>query len=259
MLIVSLDAFPRTGREYAIAILGDFIRFFPEDPRKPRILQICLEHLSYKLMDNPDAIKTLGRAVIIALGKIGDPFAESHLVSLLKKDKFMAVSPQILFSLGRCARTLNTVLHVSMSLDSQKPGERLAACWAIGRVCSRENGYGIPVGELDNIITSLGKLAVEDEHAAVRRFAVYAMGEICDRRLQEAETEPDLIGKDMADYAEKVLHRARNAASVRNDIMSTDDGRLLMKTIDVALVMIGGTLLAQNQVETLTAVRSMMA
>jgi hypothetical protein len=255
MLIASLELFPRTGKIQGYHTFSEYIRMYPDNNREAAIIQMCLRQISPKQASNIKAISTVGRAAIVTLGKIGSSVAESYLINILPKAEFATVRGDIIFALGKCGVGFNALKHVSSYIDADRVGERLAAFWAIGHIGTREREDPIKAGLLDEVITCLGKASVTEDHLGAKKFAIYALGELCDQRNHTPEDV--VVRKELADYVLMVFEQvSKQIASVGKGV---EEERQNRHFLEIANMMVRGTTLSESQVESLMAIRSLMS
>lgn len=255
MLISRLDSFSRTGCEYAISLMGEYCRLFPEDAHVPSLLQVFVQHISPRLLNNPVAVTSIGRASVVAIGKMGSPIAESYLVNLMSRDNAEPIHPETLFALGKCGSSINIAKHINGFIESERVGERIAACWALGHIASREKEKPIPAADLDEIVVNLAKRAVVDPHLAVKKYAVYALGEICDQRFKEGNE--NTINSELADYVLSVLLEIDRKTLITPGSKPSEEEKSLRHLLDISLTMLRGSILTEVQIGSLAAIRSL--
>jgi molecular chaperone DnaK (HSP70) len=259
VLLDDLNLYRRPGKYRALWLLGEFAGRWPEDPLTPRIVSACIENLR-KHLSYPSAINTVGRASVEALGKASSQIAESHLIKVLNDERVDSIRPAILMALGRCAATGNTVKHISSYVDSERTGERICSLWSLGKLGSRERQQAVPIQYFLEILPSIARRAVRkyDSHIDVRQYALYAIGEISDRRPLLGET--DVIDDEHADYVLRVLD------IVRKDLQSIHPADLkyvsqyehMRRLADIAEKQVKGESLTEDEARILMSVRTLM-
>ncbi len=257
LLLDEVETLPRVGKERVMFLFGELALLHPADPQLPQVIQACLRQLSAKRMVNKSFMTSVSRNAIVALGKVGSATVETNLINLLARADIAPIRSDILMALGKCGRSKNALKHVEKYLDAEKVGDRLSAAWAIGRLGGREKEPVIPIAELLELITVLGTKtdASHELHASVRKYAVYALGELGDRRPELRHH--DVVDDKFAAYITGVLQRAlRLAPPVSGE---SEEERQLRRFATLALRMVQGESLSPEEAGTLMAVRAMLA
>lgn len=259
LLLDEVDTMPRVGKERIMYLFGEMGQIYPTHPKMANVVQACLHQLSSKNLNNKTFTNSVARNAVVALGKLGSPTVESHLSNLLARPEVAPIRSDILFALGKCGRSKNALKHVAEFIESDRVGDRLAATWSIGKLGSRERAPVIPIVELLDLVTVLGQKANPgyELHVTVRKFAVYALGEIGDRRPEL--NHRDTVDVEHAAYIVGVLQRALNLATPAKTEAETEEERQLRRFASMALRMVNGESLSAEEEGTLMAVRAMLA
>jgi HEAT repeat protein len=250
----------RPGKQRIVWVLGEFAGHNPNDTRVAKIINLCLSTIRSNLY-SIKGLPTVGRNAVVALGKVGSQAAESQLISMLDNSRVVQIRGDILVSLGKCATTLSAFEHVSRYIDSGRESERIGSVWAIGRMGSREHSPRIPIDAIQDLISNLGQRAVEptESHIIVRKYAVYALGEIGDRRSSLGHR--DVVSDDYADYILKVLKLVQKRLGVPPNKADSLNGenRNIANLAQIALKQVEGNVLTAAEVRVLMAVRTLMS
>lgn len=255
ILLQELPGLNRIGRARVLQMLGELGVRYPRHPKIADIIQACLQNMSGKALESTASISTATRSAVVALGKIGSSTMESSLINLLGLPDVDAIRGDILFSLGKCGASRNVLEHVHAYFDSERKGDRIASLWAIGRLGSREKNPVIPIADLLELIPHVccKTDARFESHAVARKYAVYALGEIGDRRTVLPHRE--VIDQEHADMIVASLQQAKKRVLNARDQEEIQTRRFA----DLALRMVKGEVLSVADAGTLMAVRTLMA
>ena len=244
MLIENLKGYRKDAREEALYIMGVYAASGFNLEMQGEIVQTCLAEIPRTPL-----------GAINALGKIGNPIAESHLIRLLTRSKYEKYYSNILYALGKCGITHNALHRASYHMNDDKPGLRMAACWAIGRIGSRECDEPVEVYYLTPTVKALIQMVEEEGHLDVLRNAVYAIGELCDQR---DSIDPDVKVSDdlLADAIGALERRHAKLAEYRAKSISHDI-YLLNKQFEISLGMMRGDDLTSDQEKHLATIRTL--
>jgi molecular chaperone DnaK (HSP70)/HEAT repeat protein len=251
--------FNRVGRQRMMYVLGEFAQRNPESELIPTIIDNCISTIK-NWITNDKAYATVGRNAVVALGKIGSGIAESHLINALNDSRSYAIRGDILMALGKCSKTINAIQHIGKFIDSDRDGERIGTLWALGRLGSREHDPLFPIDCFNDLITIIGQhcFPSEEPHETARRMAIYALGEIGDRR-QKLEHN-DIVDHDNSEYIIMVIKRVlADARSSKAGAGLNDELRMLENMSSIALKQVQGETLTDDETRVLMSVRALMS
>jgi molecular chaperone DnaK (HSP70) len=254
MLLQEVNVMRRIGRSRAIFVLGELGATYPNHPRRAEIVQVCLRYLQPKFMNVPQDVTVVARNCVVSLGKMGEAQAEGHLVNLLIDTKVDSIRSDILQSIGKCGSSLHALRHVQRYITSERKGERIASLWTIGKLGSRERPAPLPIRELRDLVKDIVPRTVPkiEPHPVARQYAVYALGEICDRRSTLAHDE--VVDHEISDLVIEVLKRVETSlASPR-----IEAERQIQRAAGLSLRMAQGETLSANEAEMLMALRTLL-
>ncbi len=194
----------------------------------------------------------------MALGKIGSGIAESHLINLLDDPRSESIRGDILTAVGKCSQTVNAVQHIQPYLNSARESERISALWALGKLGSREHQPVLPISALAELIPEIGQRTdpVKEKHLIARKNAVYALGEIGDRRSVLGHT--DIVDETYSDYVIKVMGRVLKQLSVPGTPQAGETQQI-RRLAEIAAKQAKGEALTEDETRTLMSVRTLMA
>jgi molecular chaperone DnaK (HSP70) len=249
----------RAGRQRMVFILGEFAQKNPESELVPTIISTCISMIG-SWVSNEKALATVVRNAVVALGKIGSGIAESHLINLLNDPRSFPIRGDTLMALGKSSKDPNAIHHIAKYLDSDRDGERIGSLWALGRLGSREHLPLFPIDSFSDLVTIIGQhcFLPEEPHDTARRMAVYALGEIGDRRAKVGHN--DVIGNDLAEYIVMVLQRVLKDLRLNRDTrFMNDELRMMENHGNIALKQVQGEMLTDDEARVLMSVRSLMS
>ena len=253
-----LDKTNNEGRGRIMILLGNLAECYPDSAA--RIGQIAMAYsdpLTVE-MKNTRLVNTLVKYAVETLGKTGLPVAESHLINLLYKNNVDTIRSSILYSIGKTGNSANAVNHLKTYLRSYKTGERIAVGWSLGRVGSREKENYLPIEQLSGVIPSLIDTLKNETHQDAQRNCVYALGEICDRRFPER----GIIDRVAGEKVISVLNQFQKSSSKYTSLSQLSNVRqnmILDNFVQVAVNMIAGVALNQEEEQQLLAIRTVLA
>ena len=257
-LLDLLDNTNNEGRGRILILLGNLAEYYPDSA--VRIGQVAMAYsdpLTVE-MKNTRVVNTLIKYAVETLGKTGLPMAESHFINLLYKNNVDAIRSSILHSIGKTGNSANAVNHLKTYLRSYKIGERIAAGWSLGRVGSREKDNCLPIEQVRGVIPLLLNTLKAETHQDAQRNYVYALGEICDRRFPEK----GIIDRVEGDKAISVLNQFQKSSSSYTSLSQLSNMRqsiILENFVQVAVSMIAGVALSQDEEQQLLAIRTVLA
>lgn len=204
---------------------------------------------------HPKVINTVVRYAIEAIGKTEVPQAEQHLIRFLNQDqdKMSSIRPNAIYSIGKCCHTINAVKHLQPLIKSGTDADRIAVNWALGKIGRREKENPLSIKDIDSIISSiLGQLKVEN-HNQAKQHAIYALGEICDRRGRTIDIVTDetanRVIRSLDIFSKPPLGKSLS------DLSSLKQQQILQPLASVAIQMVKGTELSSEQRDSLLAIR----
>jgi molecular chaperone DnaK (HSP70) len=257
VLLENAATVQRPGRQRIMWVLGEYGRRHPNDPRLSKIVDACLRSI-HDNMSHPQALNTVARNAIVALGKIGSGIAESHLINLLDDPRSESIRGDILTALGKCGQTVNAVQHIQPYLNSARESERINALWALGKLGSREHQPVLPISALAELIPEIGQHTdpAKERHLIARKNAVYALGEIGDRR--SVLGHGDVVDEAYADYVIKVMSRVLKQLSAAGTPQAGETQHI-RRLAEIAAKQVKGETLTEDETRTLMSVRTLMA
>ena len=193
-----------------------------------------------------NAIKTIGATQI--------PSAESHLINLITPEIPITVRSSAVYSIGKCCCSVNALEHLKHLIEYGEDLDHIAVNWAFGKIGSRENEDPLPIQEFELVISILTDQLQAEPHNDAKRNAIYALGEICDRR----DCSNDVIN---AEKSEVVIQLIEPFLKVRTDGSLADLANMqhlnsLKKIADISINMIRGIQLSEEQTNNLLTMRS---
>ncbi|MEJ5350981.1 MAG: Hsp70 family protein [Melioribacteraceae bacterium] len=233
---------PVNVKSRMIYLLGRCVMKYPA--LSVDILNVCVKFLDVnKLQKRSDKyFNLIVRNAVETIGKTGLNIAETHLINLLNCYP-NSISNSILISLGKVGNSVNCIATISKYIISNNKGERIAAFWALGKVGSREKENPIPINNLRSVISDIQKQLLFEPHFEAIRKAIYALGEICDRR----DSAKDIISEQASNDIIK---------SIRSVSMKYPYDELIQRLANLAISMINGDILTTNQKRILLALRN---
>lgn len=200
-----------------IYLLGQLAAFHEEIRVDVCRCAMNLTQESYLYVKPKFYLNSVFRYAVDAIGRCGIPLGESHLAGMVGNTEMLSIYGSIMHSLGKVGTTSNTVQKLTQHVDSNDRASRIAAPWAIGKIGSRENRVPLAVELLqDSVLRVCNQLRRETHPDAVRN-QIYALGEICDRRLGDRE----LVSEDLAQQALSAINkRALSSAKAFSRIQS---------------------------------------
>ena len=237
----------------AIILLGNMAERHRE--HRMAVLQAAKELTDPLLLDyaSTTEINTLWRYGVEAVGKTGLPVAESHLLSLAGKTKTQPIMPSILTSLGKTAASVNAVQHVKGHLTTTSIPVGTSALWALGKLGSREREQPLPLDVFQEAVHWTLSHLQAMRHVDLRSKAIYALGEICDRRKQESSVVDDQT-------AEKVLKKLRPYQDApAKTLQELKMKQAFSRVAAVAIAMVEGRALNREEERCLLSIRANLA
>jgi hypothetical protein len=246
----------RPARQRALWVLGEFAARCPDTTFVARVIETCLKVIA-EVRTNSIARNTLGRNAVHALGKIGTPTVEQRLITLLNDESWFQQSSDVLTALGKCGRTIQAFNVCREFLELQDRGHRINALWAIGRIGSRERTDALPITEIAEALPEIGghSMPKQEKHVIARKHAVYALGEIGDRRPFAHQVER--IDDDYAEYILELLEKIMSTPppDAKNQLEETH----LRRLAEIAHQQVLGATLTEEQERILLSVRTLMS
>jgi molecular chaperone DnaK (HSP70) len=257
ILIEELPLAARPGKQRIVWVLGEYGMRHPDDPLLPRLIEACIRSMRQSL-GSEKALATVARMAVVALGKIGSQTTESHLVNVLDGDRAAPIRSDILIALGKCGATHNAVQHVMAYVGSVRDGERIGALWALGRLGSREREPRIAAGAMQDLLPEIGLHAFSkhEQHEIARKHAVYALGEIGDRR--PVLGHQDVVDSAHAAYVEQALVQVQKQLKAAGAQSPGSEAYLTYKLVQIALKQVRGESLTEDESRVLMGVRVLM-
>ena len=258
-LLRSVRHVSRPGKQRIMWIFGEYGMRYPDQSVVPELIESCIQTLRWSL-GYDKAVATVGRNAAVALGKIGSQAAESYLVNVLGKGKVAPIRFDILIALGKCGATYNAIEHVRKYMNSERDGERINSLWALGRMVSREREPRVPIERLEELVSIIGQRVFPqyETHVIARKHAVYALGEIGDRRSSLGHQ--DILDGGHATYILQVLEKSRDQMSKRaSQFPQESELYQMFKLIQIAQKQVRGENLTPDESRVLMSVRTLMA
>jgi len=248
------------GRGRAMWFFGEFAVRYPNDPIMDRIINACIHCIQSTFKSHLSVlVNNVSRHAIHALGKIGSPVAESHLLGILNDPKGQPIRGDILVALGKCSESYNAIKQIRAFFDSTYNQDRIGSLWAVGRLGTREKTPRLPIGNLYSIIDEIGRHTSkqDEEHAVVRRYAVYALGEIGDRRtsLGHKDVVNENYQKKLLGIFEQVQLETRNDIKMRPN----DETQQMANSLPIAIKQVQGEELSVQETRILMSLRILMS
>ena len=248
------------GKGRAMWFFGEFAVRYPNDPIMDRIINACIHCIQSTFKSHLSVlVNNVSRHAIHALGKIGSPVAESHLLGILNDPKGQPIRGDILVALGKCSESYNAIKQIRAFFDSANNQDRIGSLWAVGRLGTREKTPRLPIGNLYSIIDEIGRHTSKqnEEHATVRRYAVYALGEIGDRRTSLGHK--DVVNEN---YQKKILGILEQVQlETRHDIKMhpNDETQQMANFLPIAIKQVQGEELSVQESRILMSLRVLMS
>lgn len=244
-----------TARETSPCLLTDRILIL-----LGKIAQICVPELKDKIcifamsLTNPKKIADAGiqyrqqtlRYAVEAIGKTGLARASGHILQLIELKDVSSALPSIIMAVGKCCGTADAVRKINRFINDSQVGLRIAVNLALGKLGSREKEYPLEITCFMPIINALYGRLLTEGHIDAKRNAIYALGEICDRR----NLNVSVVNEDTA----RRMIEALNTRIVRSP--STEIRHRLAKVAQLSISMISGVTLSAEQEESLLAIRT---
>jgi hypothetical protein len=176
---------------------------------------------------------------------------------LLNDDSWLQQSGDLLTAVGKCGRTVGAFSACREFIDAQDRGQRINALWAIGRIGSRERVEPLPIAPLVDAIPEIAQRTMPkyENHVFARKHAVYALGEIGDRRPFAHEAQH--IDDDYANFLLDLLEKIATTPVPTNS--SSMEETHLRRLADIASLQILGETLSEEQERVLMSVRTLMS
>lgn len=248
------------GKGRAMWFFGEFAIRYPNDPNINRIINACIHCIQTSFKSQWSIlVNNVSRHAIHALGKIGSPIAESHLLAILDDPKGQPIRGDILVALGKCSESYNAVKQIRKFFDSPKNQDRINSLWAIGRLGSREKSSRISINNLYNILDEVCKhaLKLNEQHATARRNAVYALGEIGDRR--NSLGHKDVVNDNYQKKVLAILQQVQSEAQDDIKMRPNDEVRQMENYLPVAFKQVQGEELSDQEERILMSLRVLMS
>jgi len=191
-----------------------------------------------------------GRFAIEGLGKTADPAAAPLLEALLASSAFDAARQNLLFSLGKTARTSQALPPLVKGLRSPMVSERIASAWALGKVGMRERPDPLPMADLVPALRVVMAQSKIEKHPDARRNQFYALAELGDRRGPGPHLPDDVDGE-----LKQVLFEVTSQVSRKRSLIGMDP---IVRMAMVARTMNEGTLLTEVDEAVLLTIRSQL-
>jgi molecular chaperone DnaK (HSP70)/HEAT repeat protein len=240
------------GKERILFLLGELGVRNAKARRDVAALCMFLADPQRGMVLDPREINTSVRYAVEALGKMSYSGAEPLLLKLLSHARYSSVFSSVLHSLGKIEATERAVPGVAKFLQSSSAGERMGAAWAMGRMGTRERQNPLPIATLRVAFDPLIRGISRTSHADVLRNLIYALGEIGDRRFPDK----DIIFDKEAQRMQQALTSLKDRKTTNKKLY--EGTPVIQKFVDIALAMIGGVELTQEQSSTLLALRSQL-
>jgi hypothetical protein len=191
-----------------------------------------------------------GRFAIEGLGKTADPSAAPILEALLASSAFDAARANLLFSLGKTARTSQALPPLVKALRSSLVSERLASAWALGKLGMRERQEALPIADLVPALRVVMAQSKIEKHPDARRNQFYALAELGDRRGPGPHLPDDVDGE-----LKQVLFEVTSQVSRKRSLIGMDP---IVRMAMIARNMNEGTSLTEVDVSVLLTIRSQL-
>lgn len=193
-------------------------------------------------------INTLWRYCVEAIGKAGLASAEGHLLELARKPDTIFILPSLIISLGKTGGSLETLEFIVSKLKAPELATQIESHWAVGKLGSRERENPLAIRHLTRAINIMAGNLDKYKHESVLAKAIYALGEICDRRFPDRDTVSEEKGKEVTRGLERLLMQGGRRVNGLHE-----------KFAGLAISMIQGTTLTREQEKILLATRSNLA
>ena len=199
-------------------------------------------------------IKNIVTNAIKAIGETRLPIAESHLLNLITQEIPITVRPIALYAIGKCCHSVNTLEHLKRFIECGEDADCIAINWAFGKIGSREHEDPLSIQEFESVISILINQLQTEQHGDVKRYGIYALGEICDRR----ECAKDVIDSDKSKTVIQVIEPFLNSRTDGSlaDLANIQRIHLTKKIADISINMIQGIQLSEEQAEGLLTIRT---
>lgn len=245
-LIKFFESGSKTLRWRAAYLIGEVARLHPQASRKGSAVGALLKYLQ-----SPEFFvrSNEGTEVIASLGKSEDSRAAQPLLKILKARWSEASSvPHVFVSLGKVgnAETVESLTQF-MSRPKLSNSARIYLPWAIGMLgrldCGRD-GFPLPRPPFRGALKQLQQVIESPPgHLDQYRYAIYAMGRICDQRQAVLRPTIELEFSDIS-MSRRVLEHKRNRYSGNGN----QNSKQIARMIEMALTMIEGAELSSDQI-----------
>lgn len=244
------------GKGRLFVLLGDLGCRCTDNSKIKNLFQSSVNEIMSVSYKHPTVVKTVTRYAIETIGKLGQthPNLEDYLVKLLYKPEVDAIKTSIITTLGKVGKTNIIIEPLNKLLKSTNRGIKQNVTWALGRIGSREKNPQFEIKLFENIIPVLCKYAEEEEHSDTRRNSIYALGEICDRR-----SDCSKVDDKKAISIIKLLEGVISQLSRRGSYMNTAQEDIIIRFAQLAINMIEGKVLSQDDERILLGIRTLMA
>ncbi len=215
---------------------------------KEQICDFCLELSNPKKLDlcSNEYIQQTLRYTVETIGKCGLKNVESKLLALLENKKTFPIFNSLIYAIGKCCRTASSVRNIRRFINDNIVGHRIAVNWSLGKMGSREQEYPLDIICFQEVITNLYSRFLAEQHIDAKRNAIYAFGEICDRRNPNVSIVSETQARRIIDLL--------SARILRSPYL--EERERLGKIAQAAINMISGIVLSQEQSESLLAIRT---
>ena len=199
-------------------------------------------------------IKNIVTNAIKAIGETHLPIAESHLLNLITQEMPITVRPIALYAIGKCCHSVNTLEHLKRFIECGEDADRIAINWVFGKIGSREHEDPLSIQEFESVISILINQLQTEQHGDVKRYGIYALGEICDQR----ECAKDVVDPEKSKTVIQVIEPFLNSRTDGSlaDLANIQRIHLTKKIADISINMIRGIQLSEEQADDLLTTRT---
>lgn len=208
-----------------------------------RVVELCIYSSTEKEILALTDVKDINRIIkdcVIAIGKIGENFAENHLLELLNSPYTLNIQEDIITAIGKVGYSKNSLKYLEKTLKNteiNEIGKRIRLIWSIAKIGSREKLNPIEPEAIIKSIKLITDILNNEKHKELVDKAIYALGELCDTRF--GNEVPQKILEETIDYLEKIsLTKGNKVQKIVSLIINMIKGNVLTKEEEVSLLSI---------------------